>query len=144
MQGFGKLTGASPVPPEDCGDAHIEVIQDNAGVVGGENPNSREVFQISDQNSLIWVSINLASQEIPAMIDSGANLNCISYRCVQGSSVLRKLEHFPYSGRQIVDANGEPIEPDYVIKCQLQVGTPKLVVDTEFVVIKSLPFSCIL
>ena len=41
---------------------------------------------------------------------------------------------------QIVDANGEPIKPDYVLKCQLQIGTPKLIIETEFFVIKSLPF----
>ncbi len=40
--------------------------------------------------------------------------------------------------------HGEPIEPDFVVKCQLQLGTPKLVFNTEFVVIKSLPFSCII
>ena len=146
MQGVGKLAGASPALSEDCGDAHNEEIQDVASVVGGENPlNNNDVFQISDQNSLIWISIDLQSQEVPAMVDSGANPNCIiAYRCIQGSPILRQLPHFPYSGKQIVDANGEPIKPDYVVKCQLQIGTPKLIIETEFVVIKSLPFSCII
>ena len=78
------------------------------------------------------------------MVDSGANPNCISLRCVQGSPLLRCLKQFPYSGKQIVDANGESISPSLVIKCKLSVATPKLEIDTEFVVIKSLPFSCIM
>ena len=101
-------------------------------------------MQISNKNSLIWVNPSLNGQEIPAMVDSGANPNCISFRCVQGSPHLKHLGQFEYSGKQIVDANGQPIEPSYVIKCQLEIGTPKKVIDTEFVVIKSLPFSCII
>ena len=101
-----------------------------------------EVLQISDKNSLIWVSAKLGTQEIPAMIDTGANPNCLSYRCLQGSPHLKRLERVPYSGKQIVDANGEPIATDFVVKCQLSLGT--LTTLTEFVVIKSLPFSCII
>ena len=81
---------------------------------------------------------------MPAMLDSGANPNCISLRCVTGSHRLKRLKQYPYVGKPMVDANGGSIEPSYVIKCQLQMGKPKITVDTEFVVVKSLPFSCII
>ena len=84
------------------------------------------------------------TQELPAMVDSGANPNCISYRCFQASVCLKKLPRFKYEGRPIVDANGRVVEPEFVIKVRLGVGTPRLEFDTEFVVIKALPFSCIL
>ncbi len=90
------------------------------------------------------MSVKLDSQTIPSMVDSGANPNCISLRCVQGSSHLRRLEKHPYSGRRICDAKGELIEPNFVIKCQITLGTPKLTFWTEFVVMESLPFSCII
>ena len=49
------------------------------------------VIRISNKNSLIWINVNLDGQQIPAMVDSGANPNCISLRCVQGSPHLKKL-----------------------------------------------------
>ena len=93
--------------PEVGGDAHtyeehFQVSNDN-------------VVQISNKNSLIWFSINLEGQELPAMLDSGANPNCISLRCVRGSQYLKHLSRHQYTGKQIVDANGEPIDPSYVI-----------------------------
>ena len=48
-----------------------------------------EKIQLPDKNSLIWVSAQLNGQEIPMMVDSGANPNCISLRCFQGSPFLR-------------------------------------------------------
>ena len=47
---------------------------------------SGDVVHISEKNSLIWVTVKIEGQCLPAMIDSGANPNCISLRCVQGSS----------------------------------------------------------
>ena len=102
------------------------------------------MVQISNKNSLIWFTAYLEGQEVPVMLDSGANPNCISLRCVRGSQQLKQLKQYRYSGKQMVDANGEPIEPSFVIKCTLCVGNPKLLVETEFVVIASLPFSCIM
>ena len=101
------------------------------------------MVQISNKNSLIWFSAHLEGQEVPAMLDSGANPNCISLRCVNGSQYLKRMKRYPYSGKQMVDANDKPIEPAYVIKCNLRVGNPTLLIKTEFVVIASLPFSCI-
>ena len=103
-----------------------------------------DVIRLSD-NSLIWVKAVLNNNQTkPSMIDSGANPNCISMRCVQGSSHLRHLERSLYSGKRIFDAKGDLIEPNFVIKCSLSLGTPKLTIDTEFVVVETLPFSCII
>ena len=44
--------------------------------------NMDNIVQISNKNSLIWLTIKLDGQELPAMLDSGANPNCISWRCV--------------------------------------------------------------
>ena len=88
--------------------------------------------------------MNLANQDLPAMIDTGSNPNCVSLRCVLGSNHLKNLERHGYSGRQIVDANGQPMQPSFMIKCDLCFGSPEVIIPTAFVVIKSLPFSCIL
>ena len=108
------------------------------------NTRNDSVVRISNTNSLIWVNVCLNGQQVPAMVDSGANPNCISLRCVQGSHYLKHLTKVEYSGKQIVDANGEPIQPSYVIKCKLLLGTPCIEIETEFVVIDTLPFSCII
>ena len=49
------------------------------------------VDRIPAKNSLIWINTRLDGQEIPAMVDSGANPNCLSLRCVQGSDFLKQL-----------------------------------------------------
>ncbi len=140
--------GASSSSPEDIDDAHnsqsfTQDIENNSSGSSSVT-NSDNVVQIGNKNYLIWVTADLNGQEIPAMIDSGANPNCISLRCVQGSNYLKSLSRSQYSGKQIVDANGEPIEPCYVVECRLKLGTPSKTIETEFVVIKTLPFSCII
>ena len=134
--------------PEGEGDAqydeHFQDRMDNDNNEMLASDMSDSVIQISNKNSLIWFSIHLGRQELPAMLDSGANPNCISLRCVNGSSYLKRLTKYPYTGKQIVDANGAAIEPSYVIKCKLQIGNPEITVETEFVVIPSLPFSCVI
>lgn len=88
--------------------------------------------------------MKLQEQELPAMLDTGANPNCISKRCVEASDILRVLPRHPYSGKNIVDANGQPLKPLYVLKCHLQIGSPTLMLPTELIVIEYLPFSCII
>ena len=134
--GAGKLAGASSAFPEVSGDALCQDSQDEH--------TEDTIVQISNKNSLIWVTPLLNGQVVPAMVDSGANPNCISLRCVQASPHLKRLARLEYSGKQIVNANGEPIEPSFVIQCELKIGTPQKVITTKFVAIKSLPFSCIL
>ena len=124
----GKLLEASPVSAVSGG---AKSQDSNVYIGDGDNV-------ISNKNSLIWIKTCLDNVvfDLPAMIDSGANPNCISLRCVQASEYLKKLERFPYSGRPIVDANNEPIKPSYVIRCQLSIGCPTITIETEFVVIR--------
>ena len=136
--------GASPLPPEVFGDAHIRNDSDSNNDTGQFINEKDSIIQISNKNSLIWVTADVNGQEISAMIDSGANPNCISLRCVRGSDYLNSLARSQYFGQQIVDANGENIEPCYVLKCSLKLGTPSILIKTEFVVIETLPFSCII
>ena len=157
---FGKLAGASPTVPR-FGDAHaVEYmgtcgggpnlqLNSNSEVLShiGRKQNGDEttnVIQISNKNSLIWLSVKINGQGLPGMLDSGANPNCISLRCVRNSPYLKRLQQYKYTGKQMVDANENPIQPSYVIKCKLAMGRPEIVVDTEFVVLESLPFSCII
>ena len=44
----------------------------------------------------------------------------------------------------IIDANGNNICPSFIIKVTLKLGTPSLFVESEFLVVKDLPFSCII
>ena len=77
---------------------------------------SSNIIQISDKDTLIWIKVKLCRQELPAMVDSGANPNCISHRCFQASRYLRNLPRFKYTGSTIVDANGQAVEPEFVVK----------------------------
>ena len=132
----GKLLGASSADP----------TADDACIFSGNNivNFNDNVIQINNKNTLIWIKFRIADQELPGMVDSGANPNCISYRCFQGSRKLRSLEQYEYKGKPIVDANGQLISPSFEIKVKLCVGSPKVELDTTFVVIKALPFSCII
>ena len=106
----GKLTGTSSYP-----DGDVHELEGNTTVVDAEviqldnqiniNMNgdlsvpptvdTDNIIRLSDKNSLIWVKVDLNNQTLPSMIDSGANPNCISMRCVQGSPHLRQLERSP-------------------------------------------------
>ena len=72
---------------------------------------SSNIIQISDKDTLIWIKVKLCRQELPAMVDSGANPNCISHRCFQASRYLKNLPRFEYTGNIIVDANGQAVQP---------------------------------
>ena len=122
----------------------LTFVSDASKISEIRDDENESVIQISDKNSLIWFSIVLAGQEVPAMLDTGANPNCISQRCVLGSEKLRNLERYQYAGKQILDANGQLMEPLFVIRCSVGFGSPIHIFTTEFVVIKSLPFSCII
>ena len=77
---------------------------------------------------MILINIKQAGQQIPAMTDSGANPNCISLRCVRGSKELKYLPRIPHSGKDIVDANGRILEPQFVINCEVAFGNPLSVI----------------
>ena len=78
------------------------------------------------------------------MVDSGASACCLALRCVLNSSKLKYIHREAYVGDQLFDAGGNPISPEFVITVSLQLGEPKLSVFQRFVVVKTLPFSCIM
>ena len=79
------------------------------------------------------------------MIDSGATHNCIALRCVLGSNILKKLTRLKYDGKTLVGANGKPLpQPEFTIECTIVLGSPSITIRCMFVVIKDLPFSCII
>ena len=94
--------------------------------------------------SLMWIQANLSGQDVPVMIDTGATPNCIALRCVMASSILKDLPRNTYRGNDIIDANGQPLQPSFSIKCDITIGTPQLAITCEFLVFDALPFSCIL
>ena len=64
--------------------------------------------------------------------------------CPYKSNILRALPRKVYCGERIIDANGNHLEPKYVISTSLVLGTPAVSIQCEFLVIENLPFSCIL
>ena len=78
------------------------------------------------------------------MIDTGATPNCIILRCVSASDILKELPRKLYHGSNIIDANGQPLRPEFTIQCNLTMGTPKFSINCVFLVLEALPFSCIL
>ena len=94
--------------------------------------------------SLIWSTSKLSGQDLPVMFDTGATPNCIALRCVLGSSILSKLPRKPYQGKGVIDANGNFLKPKFVISPTLVLGSPSISLQTTFIVVDTLPFSCIL
>ena len=110
--------------------------------------NSSSVSSSANENSdsvtLIWITVKICEVILPVMIDTGATPNCIATRCVEASSILRNLPRRVYTGNQILDANGQYLRPKFVISAPVVIGSPAISVQCEFVVIDTLPFSCIM
>ena len=83
------------------------------------------------------------SQFLDMMLDSGAMESCLAERCVTASPCLRNLTRFPYRGEELVDVNKNPVVAEYVIRASLVIGQPRISIVVEFVVVKNLPYSCI-
>ena len=79
-----------------------------------------------------------------AVLDSAATRCCIARRCVSSNSVLRKLVAQPYDGLPLLDANKKPLAATHIIKVNFAAGTPLLSFSIDFVIVKDLPFSCII
>ena len=120
------------------------LTDNNLVCVGYDNPDNPKPMTDETHSSLIWIHAKLGEQKLPMMIDSGATPNCLASRCVEASLFLRKLPRKKYEGNHIIDANGNHINPLFSIKGSLKLGTPTLSLDTEFLVVDSLPFSCII
>ena len=97
---------------------------------------------------LLWFNGTLAGQNIPLLLDSGATACCIAHKFVEGSPSLSTLAREPYQGLRLLSANGQLLQPSYVIKAPaiyLQViRIPAISLTANFVVIKYLPYSCII
>ena len=65
-------------------------------------------------------------------------------RCVEASHELKNLPRKPYSGYGLLDANGEILTPSFVITAPIVMGRPAISLTVNFVVIDSLPYSCII
>ena len=98
----------------------------------------------SSSNPLLWFHGTLAGQDIPSLLDSGATTCCIAQRCVEGSPSLRTLAREPYQGLGLLSANRQLLQQSYVIKAPSVIGTPAISLTASFVVIKYLPYSCII
>ena len=102
----------------------------------------------SSSSPFLWFNGTLAGQDIPLLLDSGATTCCIAQRCVEGSPSLRTLAKEPYQGPGLLSANGQLLQSSYVIKVPaiyLQViETRAISLTSSFVVIKYLPYSCII
>ena len=86
MYYVGKLNRTLPNSPKTS-NVKVNIRDTNVHVDTIKNDN--DVNQVDFDTDLLWVNINLAGQHLPAMIDSGANPNCTSLRCVQGSKLLQ-------------------------------------------------------
>ena len=78
------------------------------------------------------------------MLDTGAIPCCLASRCVLGSQKLSHVTRESYTGPAIFDASGNQVSHDFVINTSLRIGVPQVDVLQQFVVIKDLPFACIL
>ena len=92
---------------------------------------------------LYWFAARLNGQHFDFLLDCGATVCCIAKRCVASNRVLRNLPRSPYKGPQLCGANNQPLQADTMIKLTLEVGTPTLRMDIDFVIVEDLPYSCI-
>ena len=91
----------------------------------------------------MWIFACLNEQPIPVMLDTGATPSCIALRCITANAVLSKLPRKPYLGLGITAANGENLQPDFIVTVTVTMGNPTTLVNVDILVIKNLPYSCI-
>lgn len=101
--------------------------------------------EVSKENGkLKWIRGKVNNQFLDIMLDSGATISCIARRCVTASPYLKDLPRRPYSGPGLFDVNGNQVSTAFEIRGPFVVGSPVLSIDTTFVVVDDLPYSCIL
>ena len=132
----GKLIAASTAKPVDAEYSSVNYEPKTANVSSSVSDNHSK--------SLIWVSGYFNGKQLPAIIDSGAIPCCIALRCVLNSPKLKCIMRQKYIGDRIIDANGNPVAPEFVIFVPLMLGQPAFSVTESFIVVKDLPFSCII
>ena len=115
-----------------------------APVLQGHTGADQSVSDAILTPTLLWLNGTLAGLEILILLDSGATLCSIAERCVQESPRLQKLTRKPHGGPGLMDANSQVIKPSYVILAPIVLGKQSICLTANFVVIKSLPYSCII
>ena len=107
--------------------------------------NTVNNIKSDNMGSLMWITAHLNNQQaLPVMIDTGATPNCLALRCVQASIYLKNLPRQEYFGSGVLAANGHNLRPSFIINTSISLGSPPLHIQTQFLVIDSLPYSCIL
>ena len=99
--------------------------------------------QSNKTSKLLWFECKLNKQIFDMLLDCGASTCCIANRCVTSSDVLKKLPKHPYQGPGLVDVNGNSLHAEHVIRLDFVVGEPELSLAVDFVIVKDLPYSCI-
>ena len=89
---------------------------------------------LSVSYKLLWFKSKLNGQSFDFLLDCGASICCIAKRCVTSNHVLRNLPTQPYRGIGLVGANGKSLVVENVICLKVEVGSPTLTVEVDFVI----------
>ena len=92
---------------------------------------------------LLWLSGKINDQPLDMMFDSGATICCLAHRCLTSSPCLKSLPLQCYEGPGLLNANGTLMTPCGVITTNLIIGHPAVCYAVDFIIIDSLPYSCI-
>lgn len=127
-----KLVSAS------AGDATVPVdaVEDYSSISGG-------ISILSNNCKLYWFYGKLNGQPFNFLLDCGATVCCIAKRCITSNRAFKNLKKHPYRGPRLTGASNNPLNAEFVIRLTLEVGTPILRMQVEFVVVEDLPYSCI-
>ena len=120
-------------------------VEGPAGIANDSNETHCDTKPPAAQEThLLWLSGKLNGQNLDMMLDSGATVCCLARRCLTSSPSLKTLPLQPYEGPGLLNANGTLMTPCGVVKAPLVLGHPAVSFNIEFIIIDSLPYSCIL
>ena len=120
-------------------------VEGPAGIANDSNETHCDTKPPAAQEThLLWLSGKLNGQNLDMMLDSGAIVCCLARRCLTSSPSLKTLPLQPYEGPGLLNANGTLMTPCGVVKAPLVLGHPAVSFNIEFIIIDSLPYSCIL
>ena len=102
-----------------------------------------EISILSNNCKLYWFFGKLNGQPFNFLLDCGATVCCIAKRCITSNRAFKNLMRHPYRGPQLTGASNNPLNAEFVVRFTLEVGTPILRMEVEFVVVEDIPYSCI-
>ena len=102
-----------------------------------------EISILSNNCKLYWFARKLNGEPSNFLLDCGATVCCIAKRCVTSNRAFKNVVKHPYRGPRLTGASNNPLNAEFVIRLTLEVGTPVLRIEVEFVVVEDLPYSCI-